>query len=79
MPSALWLMTIYEVFKYYLCYAPAQKQELIVCQVDNLTYTHLITLLTWIICGERTYTSFACYLSIIIVGWIEKVLPGDWA
>ena len=31
MATSLWLMTVYEVYKYYMCYCPPKQQELIVC------------------------------------------------
>ena len=74
MATSLWLMTVYEVYKYYMCYCPPKQQELILCQVNNQAYAHVILTLAWVVCGERTLTSFLCYVAIAITGVVELSL-----
>jgi hypothetical protein len=72
-------MSLYEIFKFYLCYAPAQVHELIVCQVSNHAYAHFILAIAWIIFSERSLGSFVCYATVALMGWFEKFMPQTWA
>lgn len=76
MPSTLWLLTVFEVFKDYLVYKPKRNDyDLVFFKADNIQVAHVYLALLYIMSGQwQSLPCFVAFLSVAIAGWLEYSL-----
>ena len=64
-----------EIFIEYLVYRrDDQREDLLFFTVKSHYLAHFYLLCCWCFIGDRGVQGTACYLSVLLIGWLLKVL-----
>jgi hypothetical protein len=73
--STLCLMMNLEIFVEYLVYRTKESDEdLVFCSVKSHHLAHAYLAFCWIFIGDRGVKGTACYMSVLLIGWLLKAV-----